>query len=144
MATGAFTYNSPLTNFLVVYMRNLNSYRVIYDGFTKDVMSLSGQEGNNIRLYGGGFWTGNAAVINTWYYHTLVSNGASSFTRLNGDQTANENHPALTTGGLSLSHLIGGQYANMDLAEFFGYNTALSSANITLCETYLKDKYGIA
>lgn len=96
------------------------------------------------RLFAGAFALSTSfLVVNQWESFSALYNGATSFSRLNGVQSANVNPGAALQQGVTLlaANLAGGSPFDGFLAELIGYTSVLPFAPTV--EAYLAAKYGV-
>ncbi len=141
IATPSFTFNNPLTVFVVANITVVAATnRFLIDGATdlstpmtyNGTSSLLAAAPMSVTITGG-----------VWHAHCLIVKGANSTLRTDGGSpstgTHNGNPSGLTIGSeadLSAFTFLGG-----DVAEVLAYNSALSDADRGLVEAYLRAKW---
>lgn len=152
MVTGSQTLNQPNTVFVVVARASIvtpGANITMFNGGVSSFGSLMVVSVTNRKwgYYAGTLVEGSVQSDTTQHVLTGIFNGASSSLRLDG--SGGTTNPG-TTGNAAQAASVGangdlaagnGQF-NGDFAEILIYDSALSGANLTNVEAYLKAKWG--
>jgi hypothetical protein len=110
---------------------------------------VSGNPGSEVWQAGAGTRRNGPAtdkpVAAQWFILTFVVNGATSYLRVNGSQTANADYGTNSFDGITLGSLYNGLggFVDMDLGELRLASTALDGTAVAELESYFAGKYGI-
>lgn len=142
----AFTALAQPNTIIGVLKLAATTAKWVWDSFN------DGSHRNGLEIKAGPVWAlyaGSAepsfGVPETTNAHVIVAryNGASSFGRVDGAQTALATPGAHTLGGFQLGgHTTGANFVAADFAEVLLYNSAPSGAELAAIEAYLKALYG--
>jgi hypothetical protein len=147
LAATGFTLNQPST-MVAVFVQRMDpaGNKGLMDGASADYsryLFVAGS-GNTLGLYAGTTLNGPALTVGTIYHTTAIFNGASSSVRINGGTATSGNAGSGGASGVTIgssNNGAGGEYAQFDFGEVFGYNSALSAGNLTDIHTYLDAKW---
>jgi len=134
----------PTTIFIVCTFPSTNSENAVFGGGTSDKNCSIWRTINNYRMYAG-IQVGSITSSTAFAQFTLLFNTTSS--------TLRRNKTSLETGmnvgiepfqGICLGGLYGTIYfGDTDISEMLVYTGNISSANVTLIEDYLSDRWGL-
>jgi hypothetical protein len=144
LMTAAFAgvVSQPNTIFCVANVASVAGATFLWAGSTarNDFLLFGG----TIDMFAGSDTSAGTYITGGWAIYVGQFNGTSSFSRVNGTQSANVN-----PGSQGLSRLAVGAYSdgsnvlNGDIAAVFVYPGALTAAQITQVESYLNNKYQV-
>lgn len=148
MKTAPFTFIRPAMIYFVGKQITYSSPDHLFDGNSQYAFTVYQNAGSpSISLYCGGADVANTGMaLNTNVILRALSNGASSFLRINNGTQSNGNAGANNPSGFTLAASGVGttRFANIEVKEIILRNVADDAPTQTLIYNYLALKYGFA
>lgn len=124
--------------FVIRFTRTNAQDQIIYGA--GNAGNIAGNSSAGWNMYACGLLSGSSRAASTLYQGTISYNGGSSTVRLNGSQVISGTLPNCSPTAYTIG---GGPNGNaiMYICEIIIYSTALSSANRSAAENYLRNKW---
>jgi len=141
----AFALNQPYTVYIIFLQDSWTNNDRVFTGVTNQTIFIQNGISPTLKLYAGSFVADNTDLpLDTFGICRVIFNGASSSIRIDDNVATTGNPGALSAGGITIgASTTGANDSDIDVAEVFIYNAAISGEDDTNIMTYLNDKYNI-
>lgn len=146
LTTAAFSVSQPFTCFLVMKtVSNTNGDRAMAFGTDAASPNLVQRAGPLLQVQSDSLDGASVSVDTTsFHYFKALFNGTSSVISIDGGADATDADNLATGLTLVVAGSDGfGDFANVEIAEFFLYNSSISGSVLTGVNSYLSIRYGL-